>query len=219
MEMLILSSSSKEEFAEKITYQMRRRNIRLYESIEEIKNMASSELRLAIVIDGPTLAYALADDKLGNAFFRLGILAQSVICCRVSPKQKADVVGIAKAQNKWVTLSIGDGANDVPMILEAHIGVGMRGKEGTAAIRNADYVVSQFRYLHRLVLVHGRWGYKRVSFLVCFYFYKNILLAFTEIYFAMQNGFSGQIFFGDMLTTMYNAVWSSWGCLFAYWFE
>jgi P-type E1-E2 ATPase len=60
----------------------------------------------------------------------------------VSPKQKADVVGIAKSHNKWVTLSIGDGANDVPMILEAHIGVGMRGKEGTAAIRNADYVVS-----------------------------------------------------------------------------
>jgi hypothetical protein len=54
---------------------MRRRNIRLYESIEEIKNMASSELRLAIVIDGSTLAYALADEKLGNAFFRLGILA------------------------------------------------------------------------------------------------------------------------------------------------
>jgi phospholipid-translocating ATPase len=76
---------------------MRRRNIRLYESIEEIKNMASSELRLAIVIDGSTLAYALADEKLGNAFFRLGILAQSVICCRVSPKQKADVVGIAKS--------------------------------------------------------------------------------------------------------------------------
>lgn len=55
----------------------------------------------------------------------------SVICCRVSPKQKADVVHLAKKQKKYITLAIGDGANDVSMILEAHIGVGIRGKEGT----------------------------------------------------------------------------------------
>lgn len=54
-----------------------------------------------------------------------------MICCRVSPKQKADVVALAKKSGPWVTLSIGDGANDVPMIMEAHIGVGIRGKEGS----------------------------------------------------------------------------------------
>ena len=63
---------------------------------------------------------------------------------------------MAKANGTWITVSIGDGANDVPMIMEAHIGVGVRGKEGTQAVRSADYAVSQFFYLHRLLLVHGR---------------------------------------------------------------
>jgi magnesium-transporting ATPase (P-type) len=87
--------------------------------------------RLSIVIDGPTLAFVLASDRLSKMFFRLGLLASSVVCCRVSPKQKADVVGLTKRNGNWITLSIGDGANDVPMIMEAHIGVGVRGKEGT----------------------------------------------------------------------------------------
>lgn len=60
----------------------------------------------------------------------------------MSPKQKADVVALAKKNGPWITVSIGDGANDVPMIMEAHIGVGIRGKEGTQAVRNADYAIS-----------------------------------------------------------------------------
>ena len=119
----------------------------------------------------------------------------------------------------WITLSVGDGANDVPMITEAHIGIGIRGKEGTQAIRSADYAVSQFMYLLRMILVHGRWGYRRISWLVLYYFYKNIILAFTELGFAYENGFSGQIYFPDLLPTMYNAVWTSWQCLFAYTIE
>lgn len=83
------------------------------------------------MIDGPTLAIVLASPLMSDRFFRLGLLASSVVCCRVSPKQKADVVGLTKKNGSWITLSIGDGANDVPMIMEAHIGVGVRGKEGT----------------------------------------------------------------------------------------
>jgi len=83
------------------------------------------------VIDGPTLAMVFASELLSDRFFRLGLLASSVVCCRVSPKQKADIVGLTKKKGSWITLSIGDGANDVPMIMEAHIGVGVRGKEGT----------------------------------------------------------------------------------------
>ena len=105
------------------------------------------EKRLCIIIDGPTLAFVLGDITLSKNFFRLGLLAASVICCRVSPKQKADVVGLAKKNGKWITLAIGDGANDVSMIMEAHIGVGIRGKEGTQAVRSADYAISQFRFL------------------------------------------------------------------------
>lgn len=105
--------------------------------------------KMCLVIDGSTLAYALEGDQMARAkFFRLGLLANSCICCRVSPKQKADVnyqrrlfcnnplcnfqvVALAKSFGPWITLSIGDGANDVSMIMEAHIGVGIFGKEGT----------------------------------------------------------------------------------------
>lgn len=83
------------------------------------------------MIDGQTLVWAMEDEKTAQSFFEFGLRANSVICCRVSPKQKADVVGLAKNQKKYITLAIGDGANDVSMIMEAHIGVGIRGKEGT----------------------------------------------------------------------------------------
>jgi P-type E1-E2 ATPase len=95
-----------------------------------------------LVIDGPTLAFALNNEEILKIFFRVCLHAASVVCCRVSPKQKADVVKVAKQFGPWITLSIGDGANDVPMIMEAHIGVGIRGKEGTQAVRTADYAVS-----------------------------------------------------------------------------
>ena len=105
------------------------------------------------------------------------------------------------------------------MILEAHIGVGIRGKEGTQAVRSADYAISQFRFLERLLMVHGRLGYVRVSKMICYYFYKNVVLVFTELHFAYWNGFSGQIYFVDWLPTLYNAFFTSWLCLFAMMFE
>lgn len=101
------------------------------------------------------------------------------------------MVTLVKKQKKYITLSIGDGANDVPMIMEAHIGIGIRGKEGTQAVRSADYAISQFRFLERLLLVHGRYGYMRVSQMVCYYFYKNVVLVFTELHFAYFSGYSG----------------------------
>jgi magnesium-transporting ATPase (P-type) len=172
--------------------------------------------KLYLIIDGKNLAYVLTDIEMRKKFFRVGMLASSVICCRVSPKQKSEVVKLAKENGTFITLSIGDGANDVPMIMEAHIGIGISGKEGTQAVRSADYAIGQFQFLKRLLLVHGRWGYRRIAYFICYYFYKNIVLVFTEIYFAFYNGFSGQIFFPDLLPLCYNAFWTSWPCIFAY---
>ena len=195
MRLEILSRPTVEELDKELSRLMNQfRNIES-PNIKDIEVFRRDNLignqRLSLVIDGPTLAFVLSNDILSYKFFRLGLLASSVVCCRVSPKQKADVVGLAKKNGTWITLSIGDGANDVPMIMEAHIGVGVRGKEGTQAVRSADYALSQFFYLHRLLLVHGRWGYRRVSWVVCYYFYKNIVLVFTEIFFSLENGFSG----------------------------
>jgi magnesium-transporting ATPase (P-type) len=66
------------------------------------------------------------------------------------------------------------------------------------------------------VLVHGRWGYRRVTWFICYYFYKNIVLVFCELWFSLFNGFSGQIFFFDWLSMLYNAFWTSWPCMFTY---
>ena len=105
------------------------------------------------------------------------------------------------------------------MILQASIGIGLFGLEGTQAVRSADFSINQFKDLKKLLLVHGRWGYRRVAWMICYYFYKNIALALCEIYFAIYNGFSGQIFFLDWLPLLYNAFFTSWPCLFTICFE
>ncbi|CDW88154.1 p-type atpase [Stylonychia lemnae] len=204
MELIILSSKDREEFMKKLT---------------DAETQKSKFEKKSIVIDGQTLAIVLEDNSTSQRFFKFGCTANSVICCRVSPKQKSDVVALAKRNGTWITLSVGDGANDVPMIMEAHIGVGIRGKEGTQAVRSADYAIGQFRFLQKLIMAHGRWGYRRVAIFICYYFYKNVILVFCEIYFAFFNGYSGQIYFADWLPMLYNVFWTSWPCIFTFIFD
>lgn len=169
-----------------------------------------------MIISGEALIYIFKNQSLSQKFFKLGLVCRSVICCRVSAKQKSQVVKLVKSMGNWTTLAVGDGTNDVPMIMEANIGVGIQGVEGTQAVRSADYGICQFKYLQRLILVHGRNGYRRISNFICYYFYKNIILVFAEIYFVSFSGFSGQPFFPDFLPILYNSVWTSWPCIFAY---
>ncbi len=176
------------------------------------KNLIKSAItkKMFVIIDGKNLTHVLSDDKLKRKFFRIGLLCNSVICSRVSPSQKAEVVKLAHENGHWITLSVGDGANDVPMILTASIGIGISGKEGTQAVRSADYAIGQFQFLKVLLMNHGRWGYRRVSFFIYFYFYKNILLVFTEYYYTFFSGFSGSLFYPQFLPLLYNAFWTSW---------
>lgn len=104
-----------------------------------------------------------------------------LIACRVSPNQKAEIVKMIRSRHpKTTTLSIGDGANDVNMIMQAHVGVGISGLEGQQAARAADYAIGQFKYLRTLLLVHGREAYRKNSFLVCYMFYKNVLFVMPQ---------------------------------------
>ena len=115
-----------------------------------------------IVVDGQTLSQINDIEPLKLLFYDLAILADSVICCRASPSQKASLVkNIRKRVKKSITLAIGDGANDIAMIQEAHVGIGITGKEGLQAARTSDYSIAQFRFLTKLLLVHGRWNYIR----------------------------------------------------------
>jgi phospholipid-translocating ATPase len=125
----------------------------------------------ALVIDGDTLKMLL-DEELKQRFLLLCKRCKAVLCCRVSPAQKAAVVRMVKNGLNIMALSIGDGANDVAMIQEADVGVGIAGEEGRQAVMSADYAIGQFRFLQRLILVHGRWGYRRLGETTANFFYK-----------------------------------------------
>lgn len=169
-----------------------------------------------MIVSGMSLIYIMKSQSMQTKLFKLGLICRSVICCRVTGSQKSQIVGLIKRKGSWITLSVGDGTNDVPMLMEAHIGVGVQGKEGTQAVCSSDYAICQFRFLQRLLLIHGRNGYRRISSFICYYFYKNIILVFAEIYFVFFSGFSGQPFFPDFLPILYNSVWTSWPCIFAF---
>ena len=145
-----------------------------------------------------------------NIFLNIAKDAVSVICCRVSPLQKSQVVKMMKTfQPKAKTLSIGDGGNDVSMIMEAHIGVGIYGEEGMRAVQSGDYAIGEFKILHRLLLFHGRTNYIRNSELVQYFFYKNFVFTMIQFIYAFYNNFSGQTIIDDWFITLYNLLFTS----------
>ncbi|XP_044154614.1 phospholipid-transporting ATPase IA isoform X1 [Bufo gargarizans] len=162
----------------------------------------------ALIIDGKSLKYALTFG-VRQYFLDLALSCKAVICCRVSPLQKSEVVEMVKKQVKVITLAIGDGANDVSMIQTAHVGVGISGNEGLQAANSSDYSIAQFKYLKNLLLVHGAWNYNRVSKCILYCFYKNIVLYIIEIWFAFMNGFSGQILFERWCIGLYNVMFTA----------
>ena len=100
----------------------------------------------------------------------------------MSPKQKALVVRLVKdGIPGTITLAIGDGANDVSMIQAADVGVGISGEEGLQAVNSSDYAIAQFRFLKRLLLVHGHWSYHRNG---------NMCVSFTGLFSMTLNSAS-----------------------------
>lgn len=109
----------------------------------------------------------------------------NLLFSRVSPLQKALVVKLVKRHKKALLLAIGDGANDVSMIQAAHVGVGISGVEGLQAARSADVAIGQFRFLRKLLLVHGAWSYSRISRVILYSYYKNITLYMTQFWVSL----------------------------------
>uniref|UniRef100_A0A671X4M5 Phospholipid-transporting ATPase n=1 Tax=Sparus aurata TaxID=8175 RepID=A0A671X4M5_SPAAU len=162
----------------------------------------------ALVINGHSLAHALEAD-METEFVSTACACKAVICCRVTPLQKAQVVELIKKHKKAVTLAIGDGANDVSMIKSAHIGVGISGQEGIQAVLASDYSFAQFRFLQRLLLVHGRWSYLRMCRFLCYFFYKNFAFTMVHFWFGFFCGFSAQTVYDQYFITLYNIVYTS----------
>lgn len=152
----------------------------------------------------------MSSDRITKQFLKLACSSAVLIACRMSPKQKADIVRLIQKNNpEVITLAIGDGANDVNMITAAHIGVGISGVEGQQAVSASDYAIGQFKYLKNLLFVHGRESYRRNSYLVSYTFYKNILFVMPQFWFGFFSAFSGQVFYEKWIFQIYNIFFTA----------
>ncbi|KAL3278639.1 hypothetical protein HHI36_016178 [Cryptolaemus montrouzieri] len=167
-----------------------------------------SQAGFAILINGQSLVHCL-HPQMERLFVEVVMQCKSVICCRVTPLQKALVVELIKKVKHAVTLAIGDGANDVSMIKAAHIGVGISGQEGMQAVLASDYSIAQFKYLERLLLVHGRWSYYRMCSFLRYFFNKNFAFTLCHLWYAFFCGFSAQTVFDPMYISVYNLFYTS----------
>ncbi|KAI9326698.1 HAD-like domain-containing protein [Zopfochytrium polystomum] len=172
-----------------------------------------------LVVTGENLAVILGNLALEPAFLRLGVRCHSVICCRVTPLQKALVVKMVKDGLHAMTLAIGDGANDVSMIQGADVGVGIKGREGNQAVRSADYAMGEFRFLTRLVAVHGRYSYMRLAGLIFYSLYKNFTFITVQWWFGFYSSWSRQTVYEDIFFISFNVVFTSLPPLFFAMFE
>ncbi|KAL3616765.1 hypothetical protein CASFOL_039159 [Castilleja foliolosa] len=175
---------------------------------ELISDKNRNDAPFALVVDGKALELSMNDDTR-NRFLSVAMKCDVVICCRVSPKQKALITRRVKEHSGKTILAVGDGANDVGMIQEADIGVGISGMEGMQAVMASDFSLPQFRFLERLLIVHGHWCYKRITKMILYFVYKNIAFGLTLFYYNIFTGFSGQDLYDDWYMVMFNVVLTS----------
>ncbi|AOA61897.1 Aminophospholipid translocase (flippase) [Komagataella phaffii CBS 7435] len=187
------------------------------EELKEAKKVHTPAVdNYAIIVDGAALAVIFNEStgSLIRKFLLLCKQSKSVLCCRVSPAQKAQIVKMVKNLLGVMTLAIGDGANDVAMIQAANVGVGIAGEEGRQAAMSSDYAFGQFRFLTRLLLVHGRWSYKRLAEMIPCFFYKNVTFTFTLFWYGIYNNFDGSYLFEYTYLMFYNLAFTSLPVIF-----
>ncbi|KAF8037556.1 hypothetical protein BT93_B0438 [Corymbia citriodora subsp. variegata] len=202
----VLEEQGDEEVLTKACLESISKQIR--EGKSQLTSAKEGATEFGLIIDGKSLNFALSKN-LEDSLLNLSINCASVIFCRSSPKQKALVTRLVRLKLGKTTLSVGDGGNDVSMLQEADIGVGISGVEGLQAVMASDFAIAQFRFLERLLLVHGHWCYRRIAMMICYFFYKNIAFGFTLFWFEAYASFSGQPAYNDWDMSFYNVFFTS----------
>jgi len=174
----------------------------------EAQREAAGDKDVGMVVDGRTLKYCL-DSANRNQFVELAVKCKVVVGCRSTPMQKSEVVKAVRNNCNAITLAIGDGGNDASMIQAAHVGVGISGREGMQAVMASDFAISEFRFLKKLVLVHGTWCYGRYNFLVICFFFKNTIANLLPFYFGLNSLWSGSITFDSFAYLLYYVSFTS----------
>ncbi|KAH7494692.1 Uncharacterized protein HZ326_6407 [Fusarium oxysporum f. sp. albedinis] len=181
------------------------------------EDLSTGSVHSVVVIDGQTLAAVEKSPELSATFFKVMLQVNSVICCRASPAQKALLVTTVRSRLKkyhgrkrrGLTLAIGDGANDLAMISASHVGIGISGKEGLQAARVADYAIAQFRFLQRMLLVHGRWNYVRTAKFILYTFWKEMFFYLPTAQYQRYTGYSGTSLYEATSLTVFNTLFTS----------
>ncbi|KAL0486648.1 phospholipid-transporting ATPase IA, partial [Acrasis kona] len=201
----LLNQSTKLILLQKIS------QLELNQLLESNVNQIQQEIcQRAVVVDGDCLQSILEDHQLERVFLQLCLYCNAVICCRVSPLQKSLVVSLVKKYLPGcVTLAIGDGANDVSMIQSAHIGVGISGQEGLQASRASDYSIAQFSFLKPLLLVHGRFNYRRITKLILYCIYKAAIISLCQFWFIWFNAFTGSSIYDGFVLIFFSLLFTA----------
>merc|ERR1719237_585715 len=165
-----------------------------------------------MMLTGKALTALMGDPVGKGRFLKSAQTCDVLIACRVSPMQKAELVRLireaAPKGREPVTAAIGDGANDVPMIQEAQVGIGIAGREGRQSVNNSDFAIGQFMHLQRLIFVHGRWNYLRACKFTLFTFWRNMVQVLIMFSYTFFSGFSGTVLFEDWLRLSFNGFGS-----------
>ena len=181
------------------------------EIISKLKDedFQDENIKLGLLIASEELEKIFSDNDLLKLFYELSVNCQSVVCSRVSPKQKGQLVNLIRQTEKAITLAVGDGANDVGMITEANVGIGIQGKEGTQAARASDFSIKEFSHLKKLLFFHGRESYRKNSWVILYNFYKNVLFVSPMIWSGFTTLFSGITIYDPIIYQFINIIYTS----------
>ncbi|KAJ7360512.1 ATP synthase subunit 9 [Desmophyllum pertusum] len=191
-------------------------------TFKQISNRSEAHLELnslrrkndcALIIKGDSLEVCLRHYE--HEFMELACQCPVVVCCRCSPQQKADIVKLLKKHTGKRTCAIGDGGNDVSMIQAADAGVGIEGKEGRQASLAADFSITQFRYLGRLLVWHGRNSYKRSAALSQFVIHRGLIISVMQAVFSCVFYFASVPLFSGFLMIGYGTVYTMFSSFLA----
>ncbi|XP_078067875.1 phospholipid-transporting ATPase IG isoform X1 [Mustelus asterias] len=224
MKLLELTTKNIQEFKARNEAKVHELLLELYKVVVQDNKCSSLSLlrswsatqEYGLIIDGAALSLIMKPTQDGSTSNYKNLLLQichrctAVLCCRMAPLQKAQIVKMVKnTKDHPITLAIGDGANDVSMVLEAHVGIGLKGKEGRQAARNSDYAIPKFKHLRKLLLAHGHLYYIRIAHLVQYFFYKNLCFILPQFLYQFFCGFSQQPLYDATYLTLYNICFTS----------
>jgi len=175
-------------------------------ALDALSLLGSKSDSTALLIDGESLSYFLTHYR--QEFISLAVLLPAVIACRCSPTQKADVASQIRHHTRKRVACIGDGGNDVSMIQAADVGIGIVGKEGRQASLAADFSITQFHHLTKLLVWHGRNSYKRSAKLAQFVIHRGLIISVCQTVYSIATKFEPHALYRDWLLVGYATVYT-----------